>query len=237
MIFTLYYSGSEPIPFWRTLVQPGLLSVKHAFLADKCESCHTPVRGVEAAACIACHSTAAINLAKQSTAFHASIQECRGCHTEHQAAFRPTKMDHVPLLRAGTNLTHLLDSHTGSPQRITDDLVAFLGMRMSQHDQKARLVCTSCHSNADPHRGLFGRDCATCHDTDRWRIASFLHPSPTSRDCAQCHQAPPSHYMMHFEMVSKSVARQEHAQVNQCYLCHRTNSFNDIIGAGWYKHH
>ncbi len=28
--------------------------------------------------------------------------------------------------------------------------------------------------------------------------------------------------MMHFEMVSKTVARQEHAQVNQCFLCHRT---------------
>ena len=43
--------------------------------------------------------------------------------------------------------------------------------------------------------------------------------------------------MMHFEMVSKPVARQEQAPVNQCFLCHRTNSFNDIKGIGWYKHH
>jgi hypothetical protein len=43
--------------------------------------------------------------------------------------------------------------------------------------------------------------------------------------------------MEHFKMVSMRVAGQEHAQVNQCYLCHRTNSFNDIKDVGWYKHH
>ncbi|MBI3736827.1 hypothetical protein HY256_09975 [Candidatus Sumerlaeota bacterium] len=53
----------------------------------------------------------------------------------------------------------------------------------------------------------------------------------------QCHQAPPSHYMMHFEMVSMKVAGQEHAEVSQCYLCHQTTAWNDIRGVGWYKHH
>ena len=55
--------------------------------------------------------------------------------------------------------------------------------------------------------------------------------------CAQCHQAPPSHYMMHFRMVSMTVAGRMHAQVNQCYLCHQTTSWNDIKGVGLYKHH
>ena len=52
--------------------------------------------------------------------------------------------------------------------------------------------------------------------------------------------------MTHFSMVSKRVARQEDervaqccgaAQVNQCYRCHLTTSWNDIRGVGWYKHH
>jgi hypothetical protein len=100
-----------------------------------------------------------------------------------------------------------------------------------------KLDCFSCHSNRSPHRDLFGQECAACHTTATWRIAGFKHPSPSSTECAQCHQAPPSHYMGHFHMVSKMVARQEHARVDQCYLCHQTDAWNDIRGVGWYKHH
>ncbi len=53
-------------------------------------------------------------------------------------------------------------------------------------------------------------------------------------------------HMMHFEMLSKRIAKQEDSQVaeccgptqvNQCYRCHQTTSWNDIKGVGWYKHH
>ncbi len=43
--------------------------------------------------------------------------------------------------------------------------------------------------------------------------------------------------MGHFEMVSMAIAGQEHARVQQCYLCHQTDAWNDIKGVGWYKHH
>lgn len=66
-----------------------------------------------------------------------------------------------------------------------------------------RLNCASCHSNVDPHRARFGPDCATCHATNTWLISSFEHPADqTSTDCNECHKAPPSHYMMHFKMIS-----------------------------------
>ena len=236
-IATLYRSGSASVPGWQGFSQPGPLSLKHAFIGDKCEACHTPIRGVEAATCITCHSTAAVELGKQPTAFHANIRDCRGCHVEHEGAARPIRMDHAVLLRIGSHLAVGAKGHPGVSRQMVIDMAAFLGVRMSQSDEKNGLACTNCHSNSDPHRELFGRDCGGCHDTAAWRIAGFLHPSPASRDCAQCHQAPPSHYMMHFEMVSKTVARQEHAQVNQCFLCHQTNAWNDIKGAGWYKHH
>jgi hypothetical protein len=71
----------------------------------------------------------------------------------------------------------------------------------------------------------------------KWTIPEFRHPSPRSTDCVQCHQAPPSHYMEHFHMVSARVAGKPHAQVSQCYQCHQTTSWNDIRGVGWYKHH
>jgi hypothetical protein len=236
-VATLYRSGSGSVPAWSKSFQPGQLSVKHAFLTDKCESCHTPTLGVEAKSCIACHATAAADLAKQSTAFHAKVQDCRGCHVEHQGAGRPTRINHAALLRIGSHLAVGAEGHPGVPTEMVNDIADFLGVAASRSAEKNALDCASCHSNRDPHKQLFGRECAGCHETTTWRIAGFLHPSPTSKECAQCHQAPPSHYMEHFKMVSMRVAGKEHAQVNQCYLCHRTNSFNDIKDVGWYKHH
>lgn len=236
-IIAVYRSGSASIPVWAKAFQPGALSSKHSFLGDKCESCHTPTKGVEATACIACHSTAAVDLGKQPTAFHAKIQDCRGCHVEHEGADRPTKMDHAALVRIGSHLAVGAAGHPGLPREMVNDIADFLGVRISRSMEKSKLDCAGCHTNRDPHKQLFGRECANCHETTTWRIAGYLHPSPASKDCAQCHQAPPSHYMMHFQMMDKGITGQEHAQANQCYLCHRTDSFNDIKGVGWVKHH
>jgi hypothetical protein len=101
----------------------------------------------------------------------------------------------------------------------------------------AAFNCVNCHATKDRHRGFFGEDCAQCHSPTGWAVAGFRHPSPLSTDCAQCHLAAPSHYMEHFHMISAMIARQEHARVNQCYLCHQTTSWNDIRGVGYYKHH
>jgi hypothetical protein len=72
------------------LVRPGELSAKHAFLSGKCAS-----------ACTACHATNAVTLARQSTAFHSTIQSCAACHVEHQNAVRLTRMDHDALIAIG----------------------------------------------------------------------------------------------------------------------------------------
>lgn len=233
----LYRDGSLAVSGWTDAVLPGSLSQKHAFLSDKCESCHTPTKGIEAAACISCHTTAAADLGKQSTAFHATSKECRGCHLEHKGSTRPTRMDHATLLRIGAFPQDPTISARTIGEQMAADLKEFLRLPKSGEREKASLDCANCHSNREPHRGLFGRDCTSCHELDSWRIARFLHPSPASKDCAQCHQAPPSHYMEHFVMMDKMITGQEHATVNQCFLCHRTDSFNDIKDIGWYKHH
>lgn len=217
---------------------PGPLSEKHAFLSGKCESCHTPVRGVDAVACISCHAPSAGDLAKQSTAFHAAAgSQCSGCHLEHMGEVRPIRMDHASLLQVARPPTGWASFDRSASDQLTTDLKTFLGLPTSDRRERAELDCASCHSNRAPHRELFGRDCAQCHGLASWKITGFLHPSPTSRDCAQCHQAPPSHYMGHFVMMDQMITGQEHASVNQCFLCHRTDSFNDIRGVGWMKHH
>lgn len=205
----IYRSGSDAVPAWIAAVRPGPLSRAHAFLSNKCESCHTPNQGVAAAKCVTCHASASELMMKPATAFHANVGDCRGCHVEHQgAAKRPIKMDHAVLERVARR-------RAGRP---------------------VALDCKSCHTFKDRHQSLFGRECASCHLTDTWKVAGFLHPSPRTKECSQCHKAPPSHSMMHFKMVSQRVAGQR-APVEQCYACHTTDSWNNIAGQGFYDHH
>ncbi|MGF7218760.1 hypothetical protein GGR92_004939 [Spirosoma lacussanchae] len=239
--YTLQYPEDSPVQ-WQNQVMPGQLSLAHASMKDNCASCHTGVKGVDETKCIGCHAADKALLGRQPTAFHANIGKCSACHIEHQGPNADLRtMNHqalaqigvrlLPELRSRLKLTANADLPTGHP------LVSSL---------EAELNCSGCHSSKDPHFGLFGTDCATCHATTQWTIPAFQHPSVRSTDCAQCHQAPPSHYMGHFEMVSKKVASQgsiqtggccEGVQVNQCYVCHQTTAWNDIKGVGFYKHH
>ncbi|MDR4481379.1 MAG: hypothetical protein R3B37_16730 [Nitrospira sp.] len=251
----LWESGANGVALWQEQVRPGNLSVAHVSLQNNCAACHTPVKGPVDVKCLGCHATNETLLQRQPTAFHVNIGRCARCHIEHQGVHaRLTKMDHVTLAEIG--LKQLEQSAPDSEQKqAADQLVAWLRpvtMPASLPNQPSLtalemiLDCSSCHSTKDRHKGLFGRECMECHGTTKWTIAGFRHPSPRSIECAQCHQAPPSHYMMHFDMISKRIARQEDtqvrqccgpAQVNQCYRCHQTTSWNDIKGAGYYKHH
>jgi hypothetical protein len=228
-------------------VRPGELSLPHAFLENNCAACHTPVKGVEAQNCIVCHADNTSLLQRQPTAFHATIGECASCHLEHQGRVpRTSLMDHDALASIAAKK---LAREPASTTRTTDgaDVLAWILSQAKKPGvnpnyphvtpSEAALSCAACHSTKDRHHGLLGNDCASCHGTAAWTIAEFKHPPATSQSCAQCHQAPPSHYMMHFKMISMSIARMEKAEVSQCFLCHQTTSWNDIKGVGWYKHH
>ncbi|WP_425399198.1 cytochrome c3 family protein [Aeoliella sp.] len=222
-------------------VNPGPLSAAHANLANNCNACHTPVKGVDTAKCVLCHANNESILQRQPTAFHASVNTCKQCHLEHRGVdAKLSLMDHS--LLTGIAMKQMQDAEPG-----TEELAAYLRLSekldsgVSPHSRislnESVLDCASCHSNDDRHQSLFGSDCAQCHATDRWTIPEYKHPTPQSTDCSQCHQAPPSHYMMHFKMISARVAGKPHARVDQCGQCHQTTSWNDIKRVGWYKHH
>nr|HJZ92327.1 hypothetical protein [Gemmataceae bacterium] len=223
---------------WERQVSPGELSAAHHFLNDNCAACHTPGKGPDAAQCATCHANDQALLARQATAFHATVSSCRECHPEHRGtAPSPSQMDHAAFAHIG------LRELKAEDRAAYDRLFGWVKVQGSDpagigpSPLEASLDCRGCHSTKDRHQGLFGTSCAECHVTDRWTVAGFRHPPPSSTDCAQCHQAPPSHFMMHFHMVSMRVSGQHHARVNQCYLCHLTTAWNDIRGVGWYKHH
>ncbi len=225
---------------WQRLTEPGALSSAHAHLENNCAACHRSVAGVRPVRCIVCHANNESLLQRQPTSFHAGVSSCQECHQEHLGRdHRPTNMDHRALARIGLRqLAGAADSENTARQR---QLVGWERRGTPPHPRifpaEAILNCATCHANDDRHFKLFGSDCGQCHATDRWTIPEFRHPSSTSTDCAQCHQAPPSHYMMHFKMISQRVAGKPHAAVAQCFQCHQTTSWNDIKDAGWYKHH
>ena len=245
LVPTVIYRGGTPaLPVWSAAASPGPLSSAHAFIGTQCESCHTPNQGIAAASCITCHAPAALLLEKQSTVFHATIGECRGCHVEHQGdGKRPITMDHSVLTAVGLR---------AAPAEPAPERVSLFPARASEAairhflagaagggpgmDAQA-LDCGSCHNFRDKHQDWFGKQCADCHSTETWKIAGYLHPSPRSEDCNQCHKAPPSHYMMHFAMMDQGITGQRGATVEQCFACHKTDSFNDIRGVGWFKMH
>ena len=241
--------GLGSVSEWQRMANPGKLSEAHAFLEHDCKACHTPVKGAEAVNCIVCHANDDSILQRQPTAFHSDVGSCKDCHTEHRGRHSEiTSMDHNALAKIGrsqleqaTNgsddesaalLRWLKQAGTGSTKPVPS---AFVHPALSNAERT--LSCASCHSNDDQHFELFGNDCASCHETKKWNLPEFRHPSPTSQDCAQCHQAPPSHYMGHFKMISAKVAGKPHAKVSECYTCHQTTSWPDIKGVGWYKHH
>ena len=233
---------------WQRMASPGALSKSHAFLEHNCAACHTSVKGIEANNCIVCHANNESLLQRQPTAFHANVRSCQECHLEHRGTDQhPTDMDHLALSKIGFVQLKTDQSSDGVNELLGKNLLNWIdqhqpaGRGLEGHSsftpQEAVLNCASCHSSKDRHVKLFGQDCAQCHTTAKWTIPEFRHPAPSSKDCAECHQAPPSHYMPHFQMVSAKIARQPSAKVNQCYECHQTTAWNDIKGLGWYKHH
>lgn len=224
---------------WPGQVMPGKLTQAHQAISTKCASCHTSGKGADDAKCITCHAENRAFLQRQPTAFHATIGHCSACHAEHQGVnANMRKMDHEVLAKIGANI--LESSQDKSPQSGSQEVLA---VHPHVSARVATLNCAGCHGTKDKHQGLMGKNCASCHGDTQWRISEFQHPSVNSMTCSQCHQAPPSHYMMHFEMVDKKIATAQKngccgaVNVSQCYACHQTTSFNDIKGVGYYKHH
>ena len=240
VVATVYAPSSwSKASTWQNMSSPGPLSGAHAFLKDNCAACHTPSKGAVGINCISCHANNAALLQRQPTSFHADITACAPCHVEHLGGLAPTRMDHAALAHIGLSQLESVKLFRSDSRRIQRRMNESRPLTENANitPLEATLNCAACHATKDRHRGNFGSDCASCHGVTKWTIPEYRHPSPNSQDCAQCHQAPPSHSMMHFKMVSASVARQPDAKVSECYKCHQTTVWNDIKGVGWYKHH
>ena len=128
------------------------LEGKHT--AVKCEACHlTPVSLGTPTDCFSCH--------KQDDHHEGKFgQECSACHTT--TGWEDVTFDHnssnFPLTGAHAN-TDCGNCHKNN---------TFKGLSAA---------CVSCHGDPTYHAGMFGTNCAACHNTNNWSAKySGSHP-------------------------------------------------------------
>lgn len=164
---------------WRASTAPGPSSTAHASIADDCDACHMPFKGLPNEKCLTCHG----DLKK----FHASVsaQKCVACHLEHKgpeaSLTRPAAM---------TSFDHTLTgmSLIGAHQKVA--------CKTCHTTPIAKMVqtCVGCHK--DTHQGSLGTSCTACHSSTAWKPALHQRNEHTvsmegghaKATCSSCHQ-------------------------------------------------
>jgi hypothetical protein len=218
---TLLLAGGLTALAPRLSFSPGTLSSGHTEMANRCLGCHTPLRGLPALKCIACHPLDSIGIARRSLVQPAATRpalagmhvefgtgSCLDCHTDHAGADP-----------AGATLSF-------SHQRLSPALLA---------------RCTGCHEGNRPadelHRQV-GGECASCHTTTAWTPATFEHQQyfVLDRDhnvlCKTCHLGSPGYkqytcYGCHEHTPTRVAAQHREegiADLRDCVRCHRSAS-------------
>jgi hypothetical protein len=198
---------------------PGPLTQAHAAVpelagAAGCEVCHASAAGgALSGGCTSCHTAIGEQLAA-SSGFHGALTgvkptDCGRCHVEHhgdeaqlvdarafQLAGVPdrARFDHAftqfTLSGAHAQLECARCHANADAERLEKGQARFVG---------ASQRCASCH--ADPHRGQFDSDCASCHGQSSFtELTGFQHTEafPLSGNhaglaCASCHVAGSPH--------------------------------------------
>ena len=137
-----------------------------------CEDCHINNVFIGTPSdCYSCHKTNDAHKGRFGT-------NCGACHST--SGWLPATFDHnlsgFPLTGAHVNLA-CTQCHSGG---------VFTGLSTE---------CVACHAEPSIHAGMFGTNCAQCHNTSTWAGATFNHPDGCDgpclyhegATCADCH--------------------------------------------------
>lgn len=232
--------------------------------APACSSCHAdPHKGSLGARCTTCHTTSAKfteafkGFDHGKTAFplagahtkvacascHKTKQfkgtpfaSCASCHTDpHRAKFGPTCAScHAETAWRTTKVDH---GRTAFPLKGRHATVACQKCHTRPATQvKPRAdTCAACH--ADPHRGTFKQDCASCHNESGFKKGKFDHAATAfpladkhaGLVCTACHKGAKAG-STDFRGL-KTSCESCHADVHRgelgtsCTKCHTSKSF------------
>jgi hypothetical protein len=234
-------NNSRTRALWQQVVNPGKLSQSHAFLSNNCVACHAPVKGVEPALCISCHADNTALLQRQTTAFHANVQVCSGCHVEHQGSARmPTTMDHALLAKVGSrelNVSDLSANNSNTALSVQDVETAVKLMdQVPAREKKAPMLQPD--NPAIKAEECIGAECApnrvVTAQLSGARELPSNHPlfktNESNLNCASCHATKDRHLgFFGTDCVQCHVTKQwtvpdfrhPSVQSTQCAQCHK----------------
>lgn len=195
-------------------------------IGTRCEDCHRTSKHVFTPGCQRCHSPVNWQYTQIAPARHVrlvgphapvpcldchSLQQvpvvfrCATCHPKHTATFALT-------------LGHAIDCVRCHDQRSGRDNLNVASIKGSD--------CSACHPVR--HTGL--ADCSRCHDTAKWKPATFRHESVypltgahARTACTACHAASQWGALATTSCVTCHAPR--HSGLTACDRCHTTVAF------------
>lgn len=174
------------------LLMPGDLIEGHAKLESECSNCHVRFRkGTQTRLCLDCHEAIDKDITGRR-GFHGRLPDiattaCKTCHSEHLG--RTADIVHLDPLTFRHDDTDfpLRGAHTSTACSTCH--------KAGRQYAEAPSDCHSCHGSQDPHKGNLGKDCKSCHTTERWSKFDFnhdntdfpLHGAHRDTACNNCH--------------------------------------------------
>lgn len=229
-----------------TVVMGGVTS--HAELTRECASCHAgPMSGTTMRAlCVQCHTDIQEELT-DSTSLHgafAATGRCTSCHIEHAGPdANLTRFDGLGAEHARFGFP--LDGAHAKVECAQCHAPA--GGEPNFRDTPK--TCVGCHELDDTHKGSYGTDCASCHNTTNWEDATFEHDifpidhgaEEQRSTCKTCH-TDTSNYKVYtcfgcHEHTPANIEREHRGEVNRsdisdCVSCHEGGSEHGERGRG-----
>ncbi len=251
-----------------------------------CVACHRTDdvhKGRNGSDCASCHVAASWRTTTFDHVSHANLQlpqghaafECNACHKGDVHAALPRSCagchvnDNAHNGQLGTQCAscHVATDWTANVW-FDHDLVSFplLGAHaevacgdchQSAAFHDAGTDCVACHTNDDPHRGAFGKQCDACHNPSTWQSWQFDHDTQTSFvligahsavACDGCHAGPARERLgkdffgialfdddrstSSGECIACHRREDKHSGRfgKNCGSCHNTSSFSQIEG-------
>jgi len=178
-----------------------------------CELCHTePVASFKpGTGCVDCHGKDDVHQTRLG-------RDCASCHAEQDWKTSTHQHDRgrFPLI-GGHRLLECQDCHRTQLYADTEQ------------------QCSACHRDDDAHAGVYGADCALCHNARDWNLWDFNHASTDFAltgahqrvSCKSCHNA------TQLSVQCSSCHRKDDVHDGgfgqQCARCHSTTSFTEVV--------